>query len=229
MRRADRLFQIAQYLRGRRLTTAAQLAEWLEVTPRTIYRDIRDLLLSGVPIEGEAGVGYRMRPGFDLPPLMFTFDEIEAIVAGTRMVEAWGSPELAKAGRSALAKIAGALPPSRRDELEKPRLFAMAFNADPAVAAALETIRQSIARRRVLEIDYRDAKDAATLRPVRPLGLYFWGKVWTLGAWCETRNDFRNFRLDRMVGVTMTDRRFVEERGKSLNDFLRKMQAERPG
>jgi predicted DNA-binding transcriptional regulator YafY len=223
MRRADRLFQIAQYLRGRRLTTAAQLAEWLEVTPRTIYRDIRDLLLSGVPIEGEAGVGYRMRPGFDLPPLMFTFDEIEAIVAGTRMVEAWGSPELAKAGRSALAKIAGALPPSRRDELERPRLFAMAFNPDPAVAAALETIRQSIARRRVLEIDYRDASNAATVRPVRPLGLYFWGKVWTLGAWCETRNDFRNFRLDRMVGITMTDRRFVEERGKSLNDFLKKM------
>jgi predicted DNA-binding transcriptional regulator YafY len=223
MRRADRLFQIAQYLRGRRLTTAAQLAEWLEVTPRTIYRDIRDLLLSGVPIEGEAGVGYRMRPGFDLPPLMFTFDEIEAIVAGTRMVEAWGSPELAKAGRSALAKIAGALPPSRRDELEQPRLFAMAFNPDPAVAAALETIRQSIARRRVLEIDYRDASNAASLRPVRPLGLYFWGKVWTLGAWCETRNDFRNFRLDRMVAITMTDRRFIEERGKSLNDFLRKM------
>jgi predicted DNA-binding transcriptional regulator YafY len=224
MRRADRLFQIAQYLRGRRLTTAAQLAEWLEVTPRTIYRDIRDLLLSGVPIEGEAGVGYRMRPGFDLPPLMFTFDEIEAIVAGTRMVEAWGSPELASAGRSALAKIACALPPSRRSELEQPRLFAMAFNADPAVAAALETIRQSIARRRVLEIDYRDAANAATLRPVRPLGLYFWGKVWTLGAWCETRNDFRNFRLDRMVGISMTDRLFVEERGKSLNDFIRRMQ-----
>jgi predicted DNA-binding transcriptional regulator YafY len=223
MRRADRLFQIAQYLRGRRLTTAAQLAEWLEVTPRTIYRDIRDLLLSGVPIEGEAGVGYRMRPGFDLPPLMFTFDEIEAIVAGTRMVEAWGSPELANAGRSALAKIAGALPPSRRDELDRPRLFAMAFNADPAVSTRLETIRQSIARRRVLEIDYRDAKDVASLRPVRPLGLYFWGKVWTLGAWCETRNDFRNFRLDRMVGIAMTDRRFVEERGKSLSDFLRKM------
>lgn len=226
MRRADRLFQIAQYLRGRRLTTAAQLADWLEVTPRTIYRDVRDLLLSGVPIEGEAGVGYRMRPGFDLPPLMFTFDEIEAIVAGTRMVEAWGSAELAKAGRSALAKIACALPPSRRGELDQPRLFAMGFGADPVVATTLETIRQSIARRRVLEIDYRDAKNAATLRPVRPLGLYFWGKVWTLGAWCETRNDFRNFRLDRMVGISMTDRRFVEERGKSLNDFLRKMQRE---
>lgn len=229
MRRADRLFEIIQSMRRQSLVRARDLSAALEVSERTIYRDIQDLVASGVPIEGEAGVGYRMRPGFDLPPLMFTFDEIEAIVAGTRMVEAWGSPELAKAGRSALAKIAGALPPSRRDELEKPRLFAMAFNADPAVAAALETIRQSIARRRVLEIDYRDAKDAATLRPVRPLGLYFWGKVWTLGAWCETRNDFRNFRLDRMVGVTMTDRRFVEERGKSLNDFLRKMQAERPG
>jgi len=226
MRRADRLFQIVQYLRGRRLTTAAQLAEWLEVAPRTIYRDMRGLLLSGIPIEGEAGVGYRLRPGFDLPPVMVSYDEVEALVAGTRMVEAWGSPALAKAGRSALAKIAGALPPSRRDELERPRLFAFNFRADPAVAETLETIRQAIARRIVLDIDYSDARSAATQRLVRPLGLYFWGAVWTLGAWCEARTDFRNFRLDRMRRVSLSDRRFVEEPGKGLNDFLRKMRAE---
>ena len=202
MRRADRLFQIVQHLRARRLTTAAQLAEWLEVTPRTIYRDVRDLLLSGVPIDGEAGVGYRLRPGYDLPPLMFTFDEVEALVAGARIVEAWGSPQLANAGRSALVKIANALPAGRRDEMEKTRLFAPGFRFDPAVGATLETIRQAIGHHRVLVLEYVDAKGANSNRSVRPLALYFWGSVWTLGAWCESRNDFRNFRLDRVSTVS---------------------------
>src|SRR5258708_39938582 len=102
MRRADRLFQIVQHLRGRRLTTSAQLAQWLEVSARTIYRDVQDLSLSGVPIEGEAGVGYRLRAGFDLPPLMFSYDEVEALVTGMRIVETWVSPDLAVAARSAL-------------------------------------------------------------------------------------------------------------------------------
>ena len=185
MRRADRLFQIVQHLRARRLTSGHQLAEWLEVTPRTIYRDVRDLLLSGVPIDGEAGVGYRLRPGYDLPPLMFTFDEVEALVAGARIVEAWGSPQLANAGRSALVKIANALPAGRRDEMEKTRLFAPEFRFDPAVGATLETIRQAIGHHRVLVLEYVDAKGANSNRSVRPLALYFWGSVWTLGAWCE--------------------------------------------
>jgi len=186
----------------------------------------RDISLGRtLAIEGEAGVGYRLRPGFDLPPVMFSYDEVEALVAGARMVEAWGSPELANAGRSALAKIAGALPPARRDELERRRLFALNFRADPAVAQTLETIRQAIARRIVLDIDYSDARSTASQRLVRPLGLYFWGAVWTLGAWCEARTDFRNFRLDRMRRVSLCERCFVDEPGKGLNDFLRKMQA----
>src|ERR1022692_1532728 len=117
MRRADRLFQIVQYLRGRRLTTAAQLAGWLEVSERTVYRDIRDLAISGVPVEGEAGVGYRLGPGFDLPPIMFTMDEVEALVAGARMMETWGGPALGRHARSAMAKIALALPAARREEI----------------------------------------------------------------------------------------------------------------
>ncbi|HEY7687186.1 MAG TPA: YafY family protein [Dongiaceae bacterium] len=226
MRRADRLFQIVQHLRARRLTTAAQLAEWLEVTPRTIYRDVRDLLLSGVPIDGEAGVGYRLRPGYDLPPLMFTFDEIEALVAGARIVEAWGSPELAKAGQSALIKIANALPPGRRDEMEKTRLFAPGFRFSPAVGATLETIRQAIGQHRVLDLHYVDAKGASSSRSVRPLALYFWGSVWTLGAWCEQRNDFRNFRLDRVSTILESERKFVDEPGKRLEDFIKAMEAQ---
>src|SRR5438552_6380092 len=119
MRRADRLFAIVQYLRGRRLTTAAQLAGWLEVSERTIYRDVADLAASGVPIDGEAGVGYRIRAGFDLPPLMFTYDEIDALVIGARFVESWGGPGLAGGARSALAKIAAALPGDKRVALER--------------------------------------------------------------------------------------------------------------
>src|SRR5215510_3652441 len=226
MRRADRLFQIVQHLRARRLTTAAQLAEWLEVTPRTIYRDVRDLLLSGVPIDGEAGVGYRLRPGYDLPPLMFTFDEIEALVAGARIVEAWGSPQLANAGKSALVKIANALPAGRRDEMEKTRLFAPGFRFNPAVGATLETIRQAIGQRRVLVLDYVDAKGDNSNRSVRPLALYFWGSVWTLGAWCESRNDFRNFRLDRVSTISESEREFVDEPGKRLEDFIKSMEAQ---
>src|SRR5271157_4077541 len=128
MRRADRLFQIVQYLRGRRLTTAAQLASRLSVSERTVYRDIRDLGLSGVPVEGEAGVGYRLSKGFDLPPIMFSFDEVEALVAGARMIQAWGGPALAASSRSAVAKIALALPPERRESVENTRLFAPQFH-----------------------------------------------------------------------------------------------------
>ena len=101
MRRADRLLRIVQFLRGRRLTTAQQLAKWLQVSERTVYRDIRDLSLTGTPIEGEAGVGYRLRGGFELPPLMFELEEIEALTLGARMVEAWSSPQLGAAALSA--------------------------------------------------------------------------------------------------------------------------------
>jgi len=113
MRRADRLFAIVQYLRGRRLTTAAQLAAWLEVSERTIYRDIAELGASGVPIDGEAGVGYRIRAGFDLPPLMFTFEEIDALAIGARFVEAWGGQKLGSGARARRSPRSPPRPPAR--------------------------------------------------------------------------------------------------------------------
>ncbi|HEU0203459.1 MAG TPA: YafY family protein [Burkholderiaceae bacterium] len=221
MRRADRLFEIVQYLRGRRLTTAAQLAQWLEVSERTIYRDIADLCASGVPIDGEAGVGYRIASSFDLPPLMFSFDEIDALVAGARFVEAWGGPGLAGAARSALAKIAAALPPEKRAALEDARLFAPNFFIDPKPGERLESLRQAIGARHIVQLDYRDANGAATLRRVRPLGIFFWGNHWSLAAWCELRQDFRNFRLERIAELTKLDERFVDEPGRGLADFFR--------
>lgn len=224
MRRADRLFAIVQYLRGRRLTTAAQLARWLEVSERTIYRDVADLAGSGVPIDGEAGVGYRIRAGFDLPPLMFSFDEIDALAMGARFVEAWASPKLARGARSALAKIAAALPGDKRAALESAPLFATGV-FDAQAGARLDALREAIGERRFADLDYQDAAARVTQRRVRPLALYFWGDVWTLAGWCELRQDFRNFRLDRIAEVTVTER-FPDESGKRLEDFLRKMRAD---
>ncbi|HVP88232.1 MAG TPA: YafY family protein [Casimicrobiaceae bacterium] len=224
MRRADRLFAIVQYLRGRRLTTAAQLARWLEVSERTIYRDVADLAGSGVPIDGEAGVGYRIRAGFDLPPLMFSFDEIDALAMGARFVEAWASPKLARGARSALAKIAAALPGDKRAALESAPLFAPGV-FDAQAGARLDALREAIGERRFADLDYQDAAARVTQRRVRPLALYFWGDVWTLAGWCELRQDFRNFRLDRIAEVTVTER-FPDESGKRLEDFLRKMRAD---
>jgi predicted DNA-binding transcriptional regulator YafY len=223
MRRADRLFQIVQYLRGRRLTTAAQLAEWLQVSARTVYRDIQDLERTGVPIEGEAGVGYRLRPEFDLPPLMFTFPEIEALVAGARMISSWGSPQLKQASELALAKIAAALPEPRRIELERTRLYALNFSG-PAVGGVIDTLRHVIAGRMVTLLDYRDAGGQPSSREVWPLGLYFWGHVWSLAAWCELRQGFRNFRLDRIVTAVSTERQHPDQAGRRLEDFVRAME-----
>jgi len=227
MRRADRLFQIVQHLRGRRLTTAAQLAGWLEVSERTVYRDIRDLAGSGVPVEGEAGVGYRLRPGFDLPPIMFTMDEVEALVAGARMMETWGGPALGSHARSAMAKIALALPAARREEIERTKLFAPGFLAPKDAVAGLETVRQAILQRRKLHIEYVDGANRASTRTLVPLALNFWATTWSVAAWCESREDFRVFRLDRIRSLEMGDERFEEVPGRTLEDFVESVSRER--
>jgi predicted DNA-binding transcriptional regulator YafY len=226
MRRADRLFQIVQHLRGRRLTTAAQLAGWLQVSERTVYRDIRDLSISGVPVEGEAGVGYRLRPGFDLPAIMFTMDEVEALVAGARVIEAWGGTALGRHARSAMAKIALALPAARREEIERTRLFAPGFLVPEGAAAGLETVRQAILQRRKLHIDYVDGSDRASTRTIDPLALNFWGTTWSVAAWCESRAGFRVFRLDRIRRLEMAEDRFEEIPGRTLADFLESVSRE---
>ena len=225
MRRADRLFRIVQHLRGRRLTTAAFLADRLGVSLRTVYRDVRDLSLSGVPVEGEAGVGYRLKAGFDVPPLMFNLNEIEALAVGARMVEAWGGPVLAESARTAIEKIVAALPADRRLAVERTRLYAPGFHVDSKSMQRLESVRDAIGGRRVLRLDYRDAGAKPSRRDVWPLALYFWGGAWTLGAWCETREDFRNFRVDRIAALEALDRRYPEQPGRTLADFLRAMQA----
>lgn len=221
MRRADRLFQIVQHLRGGRLVTARMLGERLEVSERTIYRDIADLQSTGVPIDGEAGVGYLMREGFELPPLMFTRDEIVALVAGARMVRAFGGAQMARAAEEALVKIGSVLPEPEKARIARTEIHMPDWVVSEAERKLVDVLERAVEARDVLTLDYRDEAGASSMRDVRPLGLWFWGKVWTLVAWCELRNDFRAFRLDRILEAKSAGRIFRPERGKQLADFYR--------
>lgn len=222
MRRADRLFALVQLIRGRRLSTAAWLAGRLEVSLRTVYRDVADLQLQGVPIEGEAGVGYRLGKGFDLPPLMFTADEARALAVATRIAQQWLDPALALAAGDAMSRVLSVLPMATRTEVDRMPLVVPPVGLSPAVGAALQTLREASQSRTVLEIDYLDLNEQRSARRVRPLGCYFWGKVWTLAAWCEWRGDFRSFRVDRIAQVRDLGERFADEPGKTLADLLRR-------
>jgi len=225
MRRADRLFQLVQLIRGRRLTTAAFLAQRLEVSERTVYRDVADLQHQGVPIEGEAGVGYRLGAGFELPPLMFTREEASALVAAARLAQSWVDPALARNIETGLGKILSVLPPAARVSAEALALYAPALGLDDAMRNRLQTLREAVEARHKLRLNYRDVSGDASERTVRPLGCFYWGKVWTLSTWCELRNDFRGFRIDRMDAVEVLPERFRDEAGKTLADMLRQVKA----
>jgi predicted DNA-binding transcriptional regulator YafY len=218
MRRADRLFQIVQILRRRRLTTARHLAERLSISERTVYRDVRDLMASGVPIEGEAGVGYRLR-GFDLPPLMFSREEVEALVLGARIVQSWTDPELARAAAEAIAKIETALPRDRSHLVQGTLLFAPEEHFRVEIAIDLPVLRQAVREHRRLRFDYTDAAGVVTQRRVRSLALSFYGPIWLLVGWCELREGFRTFRLDRMRDLEVLES-VPPEPGRTLQDFL---------
>jgi predicted DNA-binding transcriptional regulator YafY len=221
MRRADRLFQIVQLLRRRRRATrAADIARHLGISERTVYRDIRDLVLAGTPIDGEAGVGYRLRPGYDLPPLMFDREEIQALVLGARIVRQFGDPALARASDAILNKVASILPNDLAPLLEDTRLFVPGIVSAKESADALGLARGALIERRKLRLRYADAKGAGSERTVRPLGIFFWGRTWTLAAWCELRTDFRNFRLDRVTDASALDEKFDDEPGRTLRDML---------
>ncbi len=202
MRRADRLYRLTELLRGGRVTTARRLAERLEVSERTIYRDIADLIASGVPVEGEAGVGYVMRPGFDVPPLMFDRRQIEALVTGVRLVEAWGGAAMANAASEALAKISAVVPPDIARAADRTAIQAFRMpDLDAATRARLDLLDTAIRDETRLKLRYADASGRETTRHIHPLGLVFWGKVWTLIAWCAFRDDFRMFRVDRIAAA----------------------------
>jgi predicted DNA-binding transcriptional regulator YafY len=225
MRRADRLFRIVQFLRLGRLLTAQKLAEKLQVSQRTIYRDIQDLQLSGTPIEGEAGVGYTLRRDMDLPPLMFTRDELTALVLGARLVRAWGGATSMLAAEQALQRIEAVIPADLRERLDAIRMYAPGEQMLPILRERLDMLHDASTERKVVAFSYVREDGATSEREVWPLALYFWSGVWTLASWCELRKDFRMFRLDRMQQVLVLQREFSPKRGQRLEDYLTQVKA----
>ena len=221
MRRADRLFQIIQILRAKQTVTATELASELEVSDRTIYRDVQDLMATGIPIEGEAGVGYALRPGFDLPPLMFTEGEIEALVLGARMIEATSDGQLSRHARSLIAKAEAVLPKALLEYLHAVNLYVPDFHLPEDLTRNMVPLRSAIVARTKVRFGYTSTDGELSKRTVRPLGLFFWGRAWTIQCWCELREDFRSFRLDRIHDLAILDEPVPVEEGRDLATFLR--------
>jgi predicted DNA-binding transcriptional regulator YafY len=227
MRRADRLFDIIQRLRtARGPLTAAALAEELEVTVRTVYRDVATLQARRVPIEGEAGIGYVLRRGFDLPPLMFTSEEIEAIVVGAKMVSRTGDPSLQDAAERVLSKVTTVLPEALREQLASAPIFVSPRGAPVPEAVDFGVVRQAIRDERKLSIRYVDEKSVATERTIWPIAVAYYMQATLIGAWCELRRDYRHFRADRVSAMTVLDERYPSDNGRLMAEWLRMRERE---
>ena len=220
MRRADRLFDIIQALRGaKRPMTAAALAETLEVTPRTIYRDIAALQASRVPIEGEPGIGYVLRHGFDLPPLMFTLEEVDAIAVGARLVRRIRDKTLQRAAESVLSKVTAIVPEALRDQVAAPALY-IAEGSSPPPGLDLAMVRNAIRETRKLKIGYTDEQGRRSARVIWPIALAYYVDVTLIAAWCELRADYRHFRADRIADAKPLQARYPADNGKLMAAWL---------
>lgn len=220
MRRADRLIKIVHFLRGRRLAvTAKHIAEEFEICTRTVYRDIQDLMNSGAPIIGEAGVGYVIDKQYYLPPVTFDAEELEAIGLGISMVRHWTDDRFAEKADSAFEKIQAVLPASLQGELEQITTYSMPNQSELPWTVSFSDLRECIRVRRKIRIGYTDELERNTLRTLRPLALIFCSPLWLLATWCEKRNDFRNFRLDRIHTVEYCDDIFEDEKDKNLSAY----------
>jgi len=228
MRRADRLFDIIRILRAApRPVTAAVLAEQLEVTPRTVYRDVATLQARRVPIEGAAGLGYVLRPGFDLPPLMFTAEELDAVVLGVQLVRRTRDAKLQAAAESVLTKVLAAVPEVLRGQLTEPRLYVSDGSTPSAEGLDQAAARRAIRETRKMRIAYADQHGTHTERVIWPIAMAYYVDVTLIGAWCELRTDFRNFRVDRIASATVLDERFPADNGRLLAQWLA-LSKERP-
>src|SRR5882762_7216272 len=209
MRRADRLFDIIQTLRAApRPLTAAALADKLEVTVRTIYRDIAALQGSRVPIEGAPGLGYVLRRGFDLPPLMFTIEETDAIAIGVRLLRRLRDPKLEAAAESVLGKLSAVVPQELQPQLVGAPLYVSEGSAPAVTGIDLSQLRYAIRETRKLAITYVNKDAGTTERTIWPIAMAYYVDVTLVGAWCELRNDFRHFRVDRILTSQVLDERF---------------------
>jgi predicted DNA-binding transcriptional regulator YafY len=211
MRRADRLFQIIQVLRRHRgPVTADAMAAELETSKRTVYRDIADLIGQRVPIRGEAGVGYVLEDGFDMPPLMLTSEEVEAAVLGAQWVMGRSDPELAKAARDLIAKIGVAVPEHLRPLVVEPASRAYPKWDQTPDRLDMAAVRRAIHGGKKITLSYRDEQERETRRTIWPVGVGYYEAVRLLVAWCELRQDFRSFRTDRVTAAEFLEDRFPE-------------------
>ena len=225
MRRADRLFRLVQLLSPKRDVTARMLAEKLEVSERTIYRDMQDLSLSGIPVISEAGRGYRLMPGFQLPPLMFDEEEITSLLLGVRMTKAWADKDLANAADRVLEKISAVLPDHMHSALAQEEILVPDFN-NRERTPFLRGLREAINNHQTIMMCYQREDGLESSRQVQPLGLFYWGSKWTFVGWCELRDDYRHFRLDRIQQLEPLNQHFVTSKDKSLKDYLGKVRCD---
>jgi predicted DNA-binding transcriptional regulator YafY len=220
MHKSERLFQLVNLLKGRRVAiTAKQLAERLAVSERTIYRDIANLQSSGVPVEGEPGIGYLIGK-CDLPPMMFTLAELQALLLGSRMASAYTDPELAANAQAAISKIEAVLPTTLKQQIDEFPFLVAAFNHGEHEQACSQQLRQAVTNKLVATLDYSDVNQQVTHRIVEPLGLVYWGAKWTLIAYCQLRLDYREFRLDRIIKVAVSDNHFEVNEQKCLAAYI---------
>lgn len=211
-------------LRSRGVLRAEDLAARLEVSIRTVYRDIAHLQGSGLPIEGEAGIGYLLRPGFDLPSVTFTHDQVEALALGLAYAERAGDPVLAHAAREARAKLQAGMPRPEERALTDAPYFSLHARMPPQA----RLLREAIRKRLVVRLTYRDGSDRASDRRVRPLAIWSFTDGWMFTAWCELRGDFRTFRFDRILDLSLTAEPFEEDEATSLATFLARESCEGP-
>jgi predicted DNA-binding transcriptional regulator YafY len=226
MRRADRLFRIIQVLRRkRRPVTAQEIAVEMEASPRTIYRDIAQLMADRVPIRGEAGIGYVLEGGFDMPPLMLTPDEIEAAMLGAQWVMGRADPVLARAASDLVAKIGVVIPEHLRPLLMEPALAAVSSRPPPPPDNIdVARLRTAIRAQGKIALIYRDEKEEETRRIIWPIALSYWEAVRLIVAWCELRNGFRHFRTDRVVGSEFLEARYATPRAKLRAQWKKEME-----
>ncbi len=221
MRRADRLMKITHYLRKRRQAiTAQQIADAFEICKRTVYRDLQCLMDSGVPIRGEAGIGYTINKQYYLPPIAFDADELEAIGLGISMVRQWTDQRFADKADSAFDKIEAVLPASLQGELKQITTYAVPTRPKVPWTVNFSDLRDHIRTQRKIHVVYSDQEDRETTRTLQPLALLFFNPVWLLVAWCELRQDFRNFRLDRIQNLTPSQHLFKDDPDKNLQAYL---------
>ncbi|WP_299782946.1 YafY family protein [uncultured Roseobacter sp.] len=220
MRRTDRLFDIIQILRDGKLHRAQDIAETLEVSTRTIYRDMDTLVASGVPVEGERGVGYMITEAISLPPLNLTVAELEALNLGMAIVAEAADPDLKAAALSLADKVDAVLPTKTIADADQWKFAVYPFADAARGFAHMPTLRAAIRAKQKLRLTYTSKEARVTTRTIRPLHMEYWGRIWTLTSWCELRNDFRVFRVDLIQTADALPELFVDEPGKTLADYV---------